>query len=184
MFKWPHYNEFDKQIQGRVGRPMKQGELVWRGLRLEKWQQHQTCSKTLPRNNWHDWVINRVWKGKIEKKKAKDGSQGHPEKQEWRAGEGNILDGEWELWTEYFLELFNWLKTKTHIIATYLASILTCWCLLPHFGSCFEVIIKFKVFLLRQWKTVSLHHIISSCPVSQAGCYTQLNDTNRVSQEG
>ena len=68
MFKWPHYNEFDKQIQGRVGRPMKQGELVWRRLRLEKWQQHQTCSKTPPRNNWHDWVINRVWKGKIEKK--------------------------------------------------------------------------------------------------------------------
>lgn len=26
MFKWPHYNEFDKQIQGRVGRLMKQGE--------------------------------------------------------------------------------------------------------------------------------------------------------------
>lgn len=65
-----------------------------------------------------------------------------------------------------------------------LASILTCWCLLPHFGSCFEVIIKIKVFLLRQWKTVSLHHIISSWPVVQAGCYTQVNATHRVGQEG
>ena len=122
-------------------------------------------------------------KGKL-RKKAKDDTPGHPQKQECQAGEGNILDGEWELWTEYCLELFNWLKTKIHIIAICLASILTCWCLLPHFGSCFEVIIKIKVFLFRQWKTVSLHHIISSWPVGQAGCYTQVNATHRVGQEG
>lgn len=84
-------------------------------------------------------------KGKL-RKKAKNDTQGHPQKQECQAGEGNFLDGEWELWTEYFLELFNWLKTKIHIIAICLASILTCWCLLPHFGSCFEVIIKIRSF--------------------------------------
>lgn len=86
MLKWPHYSEFDKQMQGRVCRAMKQGELVWRRLKLEKWQQHQTCSKTPPRNNWHDWVINRVWKGKIEKKSQRwySRSSSEAEMSSWR----------------------------------------------------------------------------------------------------